>query len=87
MKTIREHGIKEISIEQYKTDLKKIVCFADEHGFSSYYPELKDDFDAFINSFKCREKQSVLNMRDFSSLSANLPTGRYINKIRHNWSS
>lgn len=50
LKTIREHGIKEISIEHYKTVLKKIVCFADAHGFSSYYPELKDDFDAFIDS-------------------------------------
>lgn len=50
LKTIREHGIKEISIEQYKTVLKKIVCFAGEHGFSSYYPELKEDFDAFIDS-------------------------------------
>lgn len=50
LKTIREHGIKEVSIEQYKTVLKKIVCFANEHGFNSYYPELKDDFDAFIDS-------------------------------------
>ena len=31
LKTIREHGIKEVSIEQYKTVLKKIVCFANEH--------------------------------------------------------
>ena len=50
LKTIREHGIKEVSIEQYKTVLKKIVCFASEHGFNSYYPKLKDDFDAFIDS-------------------------------------
>ena len=50
LKTIREHGIKEVSIEQYKTVLKKIVCFANEHGFNSYYPKLKDDFDAFIDS-------------------------------------
>lgn len=50
LKSIREHGIKEISIVQYKTVLKKIVCFAEDHGFSSYYPELKDDFDAFIDS-------------------------------------
>lgn len=50
LKAIREHGIKEISIGQYITVLKKIVCFAEEHGFTSYYPELKDDFDAFIDS-------------------------------------
>ena len=50
LKTIREHGIKAVSIEQYKTVLKKIVCFANEHGFNSYYPKLKDDFDAFIDS-------------------------------------
>lgn len=50
LQLIREYGIKEVSMGQYETTCKKIVRFALEHGFSSYYQELKADYNAFIDS-------------------------------------
>ena len=50
LQTIREYGIKEISIAQYETVCKKIVRFSIEHGFYGYYPGLQADYDAFINA-------------------------------------
>ena len=50
LQTVREYGIKEVSIAQYETVCKKIVQFSIEHGFYVYYPGLQVDYDAFINA-------------------------------------
>ena len=50
LQSIREYGIKEVSMGQYEDVCKKIVRFSLERGFRTYYQELKDDYDAFIDS-------------------------------------
>ena len=50
LQSVREYGIKETSMGQYEAVCKKIVHFSSEHGFSTYYPGLKTDYDAFINA-------------------------------------
>lgn len=50
IQSIREYGIKEVSIEQYKAVCNKIIRFASEKGSNSYYHELKTDYDAFIET-------------------------------------
>lgn len=50
LQSIREYGIKEVSMGQYEDVCKKIVRFSLERGFSTYHQELKDDYDAFIDS-------------------------------------
>ena len=50
IQSIREYGIKEVSMEQYKAVCNKIMRFASEKGSDSYYHELKADYDAFIET-------------------------------------
>ena len=50
LQSVREYGIKEVSMGQYEAVCKKIVHFSSEHGFSTYYPGLKTDYDAFIDA-------------------------------------
>lgn len=50
LQSVRRYGIKEVSMGQYEAVCKKIVHFSSEHGFSTYYPGLKTDFDAFIDA-------------------------------------
>ena len=50
LQSVRRYGIKEVSMGQYEAVCKKIVHFSSEHGFSTYYPELKTDYDAFIDA-------------------------------------
>ena len=50
LEKIRAYGIKEVSIEHYKIVLNKIASFAREVGYASYYPELKEAFDIFIDT-------------------------------------
>ena len=73
IQSIREYGIKEVSMEQYKTVCNKIIRFASEKGSDSYYRELKADYDAFIESkvnehFICYEyarfQHRVIRMMD-----------------------
>ena len=66
LKTIREHGIKEISIEQYKTVLKKIVCFADEMDLAVVILNLKTILCLY--KFKCREKIVCFEYARFQQL-------------------
>ena len=49
LQSVRRYGIKEVSMGQYEAVCKKIVHFSSEHGFSTYYPGLKTDFDAKVN--------------------------------------
>ena len=50
LEKIRAYGIREVSSEQYKIVLNQIASFAREAGYDSYYPELKDTFDIFIDT-------------------------------------
>lgn len=50
LQSVRRYGIKEVSMRQYEVVCKKIVHFSSAHGFSTYYPGLKADFDAFIDA-------------------------------------
>ena len=50
LKSIREYGIKEVSMGQYETVCKKIAHFAAECGFDRYYQGLRTDYDTFIDS-------------------------------------
>ncbi len=50
IQSIREYGIRKVSVGQYKTVCNKIIRFAFEKGSDSYYHELKTDYDAFIES-------------------------------------
>lgn len=50
IQSIREYGIRKVSVGQYKTVCNKIIRFAFEKGCDSYYHELKTDYDAFIES-------------------------------------
>lgn len=50
LKSIREYGIKEVSMGQYETVCRKIAHFAAERGFDRYYQGLRTDYDTFIDS-------------------------------------
>lgn len=49
LKSIREYGIKEVSMGQYETVCRKIAHFAAERGFDRYYQGLRTDYDTFID--------------------------------------
>ena len=50
LQSVRRYGIKEVSMGQYEAVCKKIVHFSSEQDFSTYYPELKTDYDALIDA-------------------------------------
>lgn len=78
LQSVRDYGIKEVSMGQYETVCKKIVRFAAENGSDSYYPGLKDAYDTFVdlkfkNNSICYEYARFQHrvMRMLSSLAEN----------------
>lgn len=49
LQSVREYGIKDVSMGQYETVCRKIINFASEKGVGKYYHGLQDDFNASVD--------------------------------------
>jgi hypothetical protein len=56
LNSIRNYGIKEVSMEQYEVTCREIERFAMGKGRTEYYDGLMEDYTSYIES---REKTAV----------------------------
>lgn len=60
LSSVREYGIKEVSMEQYEVVCRNIIRYSTERGKNEYYNGLQDDYNVFImqqtkNEVICKE--------------------------------